>query len=355
MKLKLLYKMVMSIIVSIFITLFLIFFVFDGILNSAIAETTYSMSHKLYYSLIAKKDIMVVILFYLVGIITIYFTIARSVKKFVALLDAIHKAYEKNEQLEELPEEFSDVAAELNEIRYRALKNEKAAQEAEVRKNDLIVYMAHDLKTPLTSIIGYLSLVKEEKNLPKDLQEKYVNISLEKAERLEDLINEFFEITRYNVQNMTVEKSKIDFSMLLNQVVDEFYPLLLPKGLNFQIAIEEKIIINGDAKKLARVFDNLIRNAINYSNKETTIEVEAKQEANSVIIKVKDKGEKIPEYKLNQIFEKFYRLDAARTTEKGGAGLGLAIAKEIVDLHGGTIQVTSNNEITEFCVRLPIQ
>ena len=154
---------------------------------------------------------------------------------------------------------------------------------------------------------------------------------------------------------MTVEKSKIDFSMLLNQVVDEFYPLLLPKGLNFQIAIEEKIIINGDAKKLARVFDNLIRNAINYSNKETTIEVEAKQEANSVIIKVKDKGEKIPEYKLNQIFEKFYRLDAARTTEKGGAGLGLAIAKEIVDLHGGTIQVTSNNEITEFCVRLPIQ
>ena len=91
------------------------------------------------------------------------------------------------------------------------------------------------------------------------------------------------------------------------------------------------------------------------SNKETTIEVEAKQEANSVIIKVKDKGEKIPEYKLNQIFEKFYRLDAARTTEKGGAGLGLAIAKEIVDLHGGTIQVTSNNEITEFCVRLPIQ
>ena len=256
--------MVMSIIVSIFITLFLIFFVFDGILNSAIAETTYSMSHKLYYSLIAKKDIMVVILFYLVGIITIYFTIARSVKKFVALLDAIHKAYEKNEELEELPEEFSDVAAELNEIRYRALKNEKAAQEAEVRKNDLIVYMAHDLKTPLTSIIGYLSLVKEEKNLPKDLQEKYVNISLEKAERLEDLINEFFEITRYNVQNMTVEKSKIDFTMLLNQVVDEFYPLLLPKGLNFQIAIEEKIIINGDAKKLARVFDNLIRNAINY-------------------------------------------------------------------------------------------
>ena len=135
--------------------------------------------------------------------------------------------------------------------------------------------------------------------------------------------------------------------------MDEFYPVFKEKNIVCRVHIEEDIELFVDAERMARVFDNLFRNAISYSYEETPIDVIAKTSDQTVRITVRNQGKEIAEHKLNHLFEKFYRLDEARSTNTGGAGLGLAIAKEIVELHGGMIQAVSNERYTEFIVTLP--
>lgn len=227
-------------------------------------------------------------------------------------------------------------------------ENEEAA-----RKSDLITYLAHDLKTSLTSVIGYLSLLDEAADMPVEQKAKYVNIALDKAKQLEKLINEFFEITRYNLQQIDLEEETIDLYYMLVQMTDEFYPLLHVHGNTTNLRIDEDMTIYGDPAKLARVFNNILKNAIAYSYRDTVIEIWAESTEKEVLLYFCNKGKTIPAQKLNSVFEKFFRLDEARTTNTGGAGLGLAIAKEIVALHGGTITARSEDELTTFCVSLP--
>jgi len=170
---------------------------------------------------------------------------------------------------------------------------------------------------------------------------------------LEQLINEFFEITRFNLQSIVLEKEDIDLSFMLEQMADEFYPILAPQNKNAVVAAVEKIMIFADADKLARVFNNILKNAAAYCYENSTIEISAKVQDPNIIISFKNRGKAIPSNKLDTIFEKFYRLDSARSSNTGGTGLGLAIAKEIVVLHGGTISAQSNEEFTEFIVTLP--
>lgn len=186
------------------------------------------------------------------------------------------------------------------------------------------------------------------------LRQKYVGISLDKAQRLESLINEFFEITRFSLQNIQLETGEINLSMMLRQLVEEFYPQLAEKGLRCEVESAQQVFYFGDADKLARVFDNLLRNAILYSKEGSLIRVGLWQGEGQAVIKFRNVGRKIPAHQLQNIFEKFYRLDDSRSTKTGGAGLGLAIAKEIVELHGGTIQAQSDDQYTEFTICLPI-
>lgn len=244
---------------------------------------------------------------------------------------------------------------ELNLARETALRNAQLAKEAEQRKNDLIVYLAHDLKTPLTSVIGYLNLLRDESQISDALREKYLSISLEKAEHLEDLINEFFEITRFNLSHITLEYSRINMSRLLEQLVFEFQPMLSEKNLECRLDIAANTMLHCDADKIQRVFDNLLRNAVNYSFENTSISITAHPTENGFLqICFQNSGNTIPPEKLTRIFEQFYRLDTARSSKSGGAGLGLAIAKEITELHGGTISARSENETVTFTVMLPI-
>lgn len=238
-------------------------------------------------------------------------------------------------------------------MKYKLEKRARDAQEAEQRKNDLVVYLAHDIKTPLTSIIGYLSLLDEARDMPVEQKEKYVTVTLEKSYRLEQLINEFFEITRFNLQSIILEKDLIPLHHMLMQVADEFYPLLAPKGQQAIVKIDEDITIYADGNKLARVFNNILKNAIAYSDPNSTIEISARNENNQTLISFTNSGKTIPPEKLKMIFEKFYRLDSARSTQTGGAGLGLAISNEIVQAHGGTITATSSNDTTVFTVMIP--
>lgn len=241
----------------------------------------------------------------------------------------------------------------LNEIKMTIRRQEQEAIESEKKKNDLVVFLAHDLKTPLTSIVAYLSILETKPDMPEEERKKYTHISLEKAIRLGQLINEFFEITKFNLQDIVLEPGNLDLSMMLEQIADELYAVLKEKNLRCDVQIDDTLMIYGDADKLARVFDNLLRNAIAYCDKGTAIRIQAKERHQEIEIVVANEGEKIPEEELSAIFEKFYRVDGSRSSKTGGAGLGLAIAKEIVELHHGTIRAESDEWETRFIVTLP--
>lgn len=251
------------------------------------------------------------------------------------------------------PKEYAEVSAQMSEIKSTMQRHEQILKEEVTRKNDLIAYLAHDLKTPLTSVIGYLSFLDEAPDMPVEQKAKYVNIALDKAQRLEKLINEFFEITRYNLQQIELEEETIALYYMLVQMTDEFYPLLNAHGNTTKLRVDENMTIYGDSIKLARVFNNILKNAIAYSYRDTAIEIWTESTEDKILIYFRNEGKTIPTQKLNSIFEKFFRLDEARTTNTGGAGLGLAIAKEIITLHGGTITAKSEKELTTFCVSLP--
>lgn len=273
----------------------------------------------------------------------------------------LDEVVEASKQLAALPEtpialstELGSIENEMNLVREQALRSAMLAREAEQRKNDLIMYLAHDLKTPLTSVIGYLTLLRDEPQISTELRAKYTGIALSKAERLEELQNEFFDITRFNLTSIVLEKERVNLSRMVEQIASEFEPVLQEKELHFQLSVEPSVEIVCDPNKLERVLDNLIRNAIHYSYAGTVIALALRRQEGSVRIYVKNHGKTIPKEKLDHIFEQFYRLDASRSTESGGAGLGLAIAKEIAELHGGSITAQSKDEAIVFTVELPL-
>lgn len=292
----------------------------------------------------------------LLWVILVLLLLYRLLKKVFSYLHALSEATQKllNKEIEyvKLPSELEDMEIKLNHLKKESLQNERLAKESEQKKNDLIVYLAHDLKTPLTSMIGYLSLLDEIKDMPCKQREKYINIALDKSYKLEDLINELFEITRFNAETIVLEKEEINLNMMIEQMIDDFYPLLKEMDREICYTPKEGMTLLGDSDKLARVCNNLIRNAIYYST-DKKIEVYVDKKEEEVLLTIKNKGRHLPEEKLNRIFERFYRLDSARMSKTGGSGLGLAIAKEIVELHGGKISVTSDEYIT-FRVELPI-
>ena len=265
-------------------------------------------------------------------------------------LDALNN---ENAEFISFPKNYSDIEIKLRDIRLDVVGSKQAAAEAENRKNDLVMYLAHDLKTPLTSVIGYLTLLDESPELTTTQRAKYVGIALDKAYRLEQLINEFFEITRFDINSVTLEKNRIDLNLMLAQVTDEFYPMLSEKNLSVDIDIIEHIVMFADSDKIARVFDNLLKNAVNYSYENTKIRIGARIRRDKVIIKFRNKSDVISPEKLERLFEKFYRADSSRGTSTGGSGLGLAIAKQITELHGGTIKAKSTVDYTDFTVILP--
>ncbi|HIQ95240.1 MAG TPA: HAMP domain-containing histidine kinase [Candidatus Limivivens merdigallinarum] len=251
------------------------------------------------------------------------------------------------------PKSYAEVSFRIVEIKSAMQRQEQLQKEEVQRKNDLITYLAHDLKTPLTSIIGYLSLLKEAPDMPPEQKAKYVSITFDKACRLETLINEFFEITRYNLQEIILEKEWVDLTFMLVQMADEFYPILSAHGNTITLSVPDNLSAEVDPVRLARVFNNILKNAVAYSYEGTPIELSAWETPTEICISIRNQGKTIPAHKLETIFEKFFRLDDARVSNTGGAGLGLAIAKEIVTLHGGTISAESKNGLTTFLVVLP--
>lgn len=319
------------------------FFVWQG--DELIYRIGTRLSNNMFLTLIA---------FWILGTIAVILVHEhRLAQYFQILTDAADDLVADDGEDIRLPSALHEAEVRLNLIKLESERNARAAKDAEQRKNDLVVYLAHDLKTPLTSVIGYLSLLREETDISPELRDKYTGIALDKAERLEDLINEFFEITRFNLSHMELETEDVSLTRMLEQTASEFEPVLAEKGLNWQLNIAPDLRLVCDPDKLERVFDNLIRNAVNYSYRDTVITLYATDLGGRVGVKVQNRGKTIPPEKLSRIFDQFYRVDTSRASETGGSGLGLAIAKEIVSLHGGTISAESRDETVVFTVILP--
>ena len=252
-----------------------------------------------------------------------------------------------------LPRELAPLERDLNAIRSCLQAREDAARAAEQRRQDLISFLAHDLKTPLTSVVGYLTLLRDEPDLSPEQRAKFTGVALEKAQRLEELLGEFFDITRMDLGADPSACVPIQLTVLLEQLADEFYPIFAEEGLHCSTKIGPHLTVLGDPDKLVRVFDNVLRNAVHYSSSGGEVRISAAREGDRVEVVISNEGLEIPEGELANIFEKFYRLDAARSTRTGGAGLGLAIAKEIVEHHGGSIRAESNGRFTSFLISLP--
>lgn len=320
-----------------------------------------------------KEYILLVLgIIYLVGwaLITWHF-MSRPLRYLDDIIRASQQLAQPESKPIVLPPALSNVQDQLNLTREKALRNALLAREAEQRKNDMVVYLAHDLKTPLTSVIGYLSLLSQEPQISPELRAKYTDIALKKAERLEELINEFFDITRFSLTTLTLEPRRINLSRMLEQLINEFTPVLSEKSLSWENEIEPDLEILCDPDKLERVFDNLIRNAMNYSYPHTAVHLSlhtahmetgndsaspegTSDKPDAVCLCVKNHGKTIAPEKLERIFEQFFRLDSSRSSQTGGAGLGLAIAKEIITLHGGSIRAESESESITFTVLLPV-
>ncbi|HIY51243.1 MAG TPA: HAMP domain-containing histidine kinase [Candidatus Olsenella avicola] len=265
---------------------------------------------------------------------------------------------------EVFPEGWEDLALVASDVRRAGEDQARRLEDEAARRSDLVTYLAHDLKTPLTSVIGYLSLLDEVSDMPPEQRARYTGVALDKALRLERLVNEFFDITRYSLTNIELELAPVDLAFLLVQVADEFYPALSAHGNVARVTVAgvertaedpgEPLMVTADAARLARVFGNLVRNAIAYSDEGTPIEVRADVRDGRAVVEVSDTGVTIPSHKLRSIFDKFFRLDESRASATGGAGLGLAIAREIVELHGGSISASSEGGLTTFTVELPV-
>lgn len=313
----------------------------------------YGEADRLYGEIFMKhKDIYQWVGFALLFLVSYYVMLSRTTGYFENIGKGVENILIDAQEPIELPGELQSIAEKLNTLKMTLRRRNKMAQDSEQRKNDLVVYLAHDLKTPLTSVIAYLSMLEEKPDMAEEERAKYVHISLGKAVRLGELIDEFFEITRYNLQDIHLEKETINISMMLEQIADEFYAVFAEHGLTGSVDAAEDLMTEGDPDKLARVFDNLLRNAVAYSYRGTAIGIQAYSEGQNVVIVFSNQGEIIPKQKLQSIFEKFYRMDSARSSHTGGAGLGLSVAKEIVELHGGTIEAFSDAQSTRFVVRL---
>ncbi len=250
-------------------------------------------------------------------------------------------------------DELAYIATSLNDMTDKLLVLMEKERDSERSKNDLITNVAHDLRTPLTSIIGYMGYLSTKKDLKEEERDNYIQMVYSKAKRLEKLIEDLFSFTKLNHGKIAMKVGKVDIVMLTNQLLDDFYPSFESNSLEYELICDKSsIIINADGNLLARLFDNLINNAIKYGKEGKYIRIFIEEREETVVVSVVNYGYIIPKEDINKLFNKFFRVEQSRSSNTGGTGLGLAIVKNIVDMHKGNIEVKSDLNGTEFVVTL---
>lgn len=249
--------------------------------------------------------------------------------------------------------EFAMIAEQVNHMTEQIQAILKEERQNEEVKNELITNVAHDLRTPLTSIIGYLYLLSHNNSLTAEQKEHYIGIAYNKSKRLEELIEDLFRFTKYNNEQMKLNIQKIDFVQLVEQMGEEFYPSMEQTGLAYHFHSNVKhAYIQADGNLLARAVANLMSNAVKYGKDGKEICVNLTLNQGKLELSIRNYGKVIPKEKLQHIFERFYRVEESRSEETGGSGLGLAIAQKIADMHHGSIHAESSMEGTVFYLLL---
>lgn len=307
-----------------------------------------------HYNFRGYKEIFFAVAIVAIFLILLLLLFRWLTKYFREINSGIDSLLAEDEKRIYLSPEMLPFEHKLNTVKQNLKSQKEATALAEQRKDELVMYLAHDIRTPLTSVIGYLSLLEENPDMTTEEKVKNVHIALDKAYRLEKMVNEFFEITRYHSKQIKLKKQPVDLYYMLVQLRDEFLPSFSLRNNAVLLELDENIIIYADPEKIARVFGNILKNAAAYSYPNTEITISAIQKEQNTIISFQNKGKTIPAENLSSLFDKFYRLDEARISDTGGTGLGLAIAKEIMLLHGGEIEAHSEQETVTFTVKLPI-
>lgn len=352
---KALANIIYSLTVSFIIEVFLL--INTEKIASFLAET--QGSNKVLEAVIQKQT-LVLLLFVFLGIgifvLVFWFLFRSSLTNMDHIVKATREISEGNLSLNiEVfdDDEFSDIANNLNDMLYRLNELMEKERESEKSKNELMTNIAHDLRTPLTSIIGYLELLLKNKNLSEEQKHSFAEIAYHKAKRLQDLIEELFHLSKLSYGKLAMKVDTYDLVRLLTQLMDEFYPNFEKNHLAFSLeSNEDSILLNGDANLIFRLFDNLINNAIKYGVDGKRIDVRIEKNGKIVQVFVTNYGKVIPEEELPFLFEKFYRVEQSRSRETGGTGLGLAIVSDIVSMHGGSVEVKSDLSGTSFIVSL---
>lgn len=309
-----------------------------------------------------RPGTMIVLLYVLlgIGVFSVSFLLlqSRSMRYISRISSAMREIAEGDLNITldvEGDDEFADMAENLNNMVEELRQLMDRERESERTKNELITNVAHDLRTPLTSIIGYLELLSGPVKLNEEMQKKYLDITYKKSKRLQKLIEDLFGFTKLNYGKISMKVSKVDIVKLLSQMLEEFYPNFMEKNLAYELQSNVTAkVITADGNLLARLFDNLINNAIKYGSEGKKIIVKVDATDTVVTVSVTNFGYVIPKEELPLLFEKFYRVEQSRSVNTGGTGLGLAIAKNIVDMHGGAIGVTSDLNGTVFTVKLKV-
>ena len=313
-------------------------------------------------SIFYQPDTVIILLYVLIGILVFamaFLLLQGRSMSYIAKISAAMRNIsdgDLNTTVEVVgDDEFADMAANLNRMVEEIRELMDKERESERTKNELITNIAHDLRTPLTSIIGYLELLSNGASIDPDMQKKYIDVTYTKAKRLQKLIEDLFGFTKLNYGKISMRVSKVDIVKLLSQLLEEFYPTFMERGLAYELQsnVPSKVI-KADGNLLARLFDNLINNAIKYGTEGKRILVKVHGTDTIVTVSVTNYGYVIPKEELPLLFDKFYRVEQPRSVNTGGTGLGLAIAKNIVDMHGGTIHVTSDLKGTVFTVKLKV-
>ncbi|WP_246120451.1 sensor histidine kinase [Cohnella terricola] len=250
---------------------------------------------------------------------------------------------------------LGEVAFSINRMSGQLKSSIDEERRAEKTKNDLITGVSHDLRTPLTSILGFLEVIEEDRYQDETELRYYVNIAYEKSLALRKLIDQLFEYTRIN-NGIPLDLSELDLVGLIRQLVEEFVPVLEQAGMECRLNVHEgDFTMLADGGLLVRGYENLLSNAIRYGHTGKYIDIDFFIDGKEMVVRLQNYGEPIPELELPFIFDRFYRVERSRSKETGGTGLGLAITKSILEIQGGSINAQSSKKATSFETRFPIR
>lgn len=252
-----------------------------------------------------------------------------------------------NHKLGEVAQSINAMTQQLN----RSIQEERMAEQS---KNDLVTGVSHDLRTPLTSILGFLEVIKQDRYRDEVEMMHYVDIAYSKAEHLKHLIDDLFEYMRMN-NGMPLNNEPLALDDFLQQLMDEYTPIMEKAGVAGRLILEQRRIrIAADGELLVRAFANIIQNAILYGKDGKYIDISMRADQQQAIVTIANYGNPIPASDLPFIFDRFYRIDKSRSLETGGTGLGLAISRSIIELHQGTIAAESDAHRTAFKLSFPL-